>query len=161
MEITLKYLTFVVQAANFLKHLQLILVFRLDDLECSGMLNDVRDEYGMLLRHIVDQSVGMLARYCEKLIILATTPFTLCERQDVLRSSLILMINKLCSSSNLDTGLLDLTQRNYAWRSFQVLIDRLVSWESDKGKEMHGLCRHRENLFLFLVARNVESVFIA
>ena len=99
------------------------------------MLNDVRDEYGMLLRHIVDQSVGMLSRHCEKLIILATTPFTLCERQDVLRSSLILMINKLCSSSNLDTGLLDLTQRNCAWRSFQVLIDRLVSWESDTGKE--------------------------
>ncbi|XP_028400510.1 probable E3 ubiquitin-protein ligase HECTD4 [Dendronephthya gigantea] len=108
---------------------------RLDDLECSGLANDVRDEYGMLLRHIVDQSVGMLARYCEKLIILATTPFTLCERQDVLRSSLILMINKLCSSSNLDTGLLDLTQRNYAWRSFQVLIDRLVSWESDKAHD--------------------------
>ena len=98
------------------------------------MLNDVRDEYGMLLRHIVDQSVGMLSRYCEKLIILAITPFTLSERQDVLRSSLILMINKLCSSSNLDTGVLDLNQRSYAWRSFQVLIQRLVSWESDKGK---------------------------
>ena len=124
------------------------------------MLNDVRDEYGMLLRHIVDQSVGMLARYCEKLIILATTPFTLCERQDVLRSSLILMINKLCSSSNLDTGLLDLTQRNYAWRSFQVLIDRLVSWESDKGKEMRGLCRHRENLFLFLAAKSNHKNFL-
>ena len=97
------------------------------------MLTDVRDEFGMLLRHLVDQSVGNLARHCEKLIILATTPFTLCERQDVLRSSLILMINKLCSSSLLDTGVLDLSQRNYAWRSFQVLIDRLVNWEGDKG----------------------------
>lgn len=118
----------------FQKHFEFFsFPFRLEDLECGGMLTDVRDEYGMLLRHIVDQSVGMLARYCEKLIVLATTPFTLCERQDVLRSSLILMINKLCSSTNLDTGLLDLSQRNYAWRSFQVLIDRLVSWESDKG----------------------------
>ena len=102
------------------------------------MLSDVCDEYGILLRHLVDQSVGMLARYCEKLIVLATTPFTLCERQDVLRSSLILMINKLCSSTNQDTGLLDLSQRNHAWRSFQVLIDRLVNWENDKGNGCVG-----------------------
>lgn len=115
---------------------------KLDDLECSGMLKDVREEYGVLLRQVVDQCMGKLSSYCEKVIVLATIPFVPQQLDDVLRSNLMIMLNKLTSGNSRDLGLLHYTQRSHAWKSFQLLVHRLVTWESDKCK--YGVIEENE-----------------
>jgi len=96
------------------------------------MVREVRDMFSAAVSAVVLQASAEPTMYCDSVLVLSVIPFSWHEERCVMRSSLVYLLDKLCClrREKSDTAV---NLSAMAWAGFQVLLDRIVQWENDKG----------------------------
>lgn len=97
------------------------------------MVHEVRDMFSLVVSAVVQQASTEPVVYRDSVLLLSVCPFSWHEERCVMRSSLVSLLDKLCCMrTNKSDSALSLS--GMAWAGFQVLLDRIVQWEKDKGQ---------------------------
>ena len=105
---------------------------RTEELKCGGMVREVRDMFSAVVQAVVQLASSEPTVYRDSVVVLSVCPFSWHEERCVMRSSLVYLLDKLCSlRSEKSASAVNLSAM--AWAGFQVLLDRIVQWENDKG----------------------------
>lgn len=95
-------------------------------------MREVRDMFSAVVQAIVQLASSDSIVYRDSVLVLSVCPFSWHEERCVMRSSLVYLLDKLCSlRSEKKATAVNLSAM--AWAGFQVLLDRIVQWENDKG----------------------------
>ena len=97
------------------------------------MVREVRDMFSAVVSAVVQQASTEPVVYRNSVLLLSVCPFSWHEERCVMRSSLVSLLDKLCCmrTNKSDSSR---TLSGMAWAGFQVLLDRIVQWEKDKGQ---------------------------
>ena len=105
---------------------------RTEELKCGGMVREVRDIFSAVVQAVVQLAFSEPTVYRDSVVVLSVCPFSWHEERCVMRSSLVYLLDKLCSLRSEKT-VTALNLSAMAWAGFQVLLDRIVQWENDEG----------------------------
>ena len=115
--------------------------FRVDELTCGGMVNQVREAFAETMTSVVHLAARYPIACCNSIGLLCIIPYTRAEEKCLVRSGLVHMLDKLCSLTNYrsegsNTEAQTVKQRvsSMAWAGFQVLSNRCVTWEQEDGE---------------------------
>ena len=113
--------------------LHLYFSVRTEELKCGGMVREVRDMFSAVVSAVVQQASAEPTVYHDSVLVLSVCPFSWHEERCVMRSSLVYLLDKLCCLRR-EKSDAAVNLSAMAWAGFQVLLDRIVQWENDKGK---------------------------
>lgn len=105
---------------------------RTEELKCGGMVREVRDMFSAVVQAVVQLASSEPTVYRDSVVVLSVCPFSWHEERCVMRSSLVYLLDKLCSLRS-EKSATAVNLSAMAWAGFQVLLDRIVQWENDKG----------------------------
>ena len=128
----------------------LYFINRTEELKCGGMVVEVGDMFSAVVSAVVQQASTEAALYRDSVLLLSICPFSWHEERCVMRSSLVSLLDKLCCMRN-EKSESAVSLFGMAWAGFQVLLDRIVQWENDKGQIS---C-----IFLFLAKQALKLLF--
>ena len=98
-------------------------------------MSEVRDEFSSVVQTVVQFAATDPTVYSDSVLAVSVCPFMWHEERCVVRCGLLSMLDQLCAlrRSRTQQGK-KLALR--AWAGFQVLINRCVQWEQEKGGEI-------------------------
>lgn len=97
------------------------------------MVHEVRDMFSSVVSAVVQQASTEPVVYRDSVLLLSVCPFSWHEERCVMRSSLVSLLDKLCCMRTNKSDFAP-SLSGMAWAGFQVLLDRIVQWEKDKGQ---------------------------